>query len=75
MLNKIKRWYNGNPAAINMPSHREGNVVFIGGPISAGIKYHWTAKIARVVVNFYFKNWQWLWGIFVAVILGIWALP
>lgn len=52
----IKKWYNGT--YIHYESH-----AIIGGYTS----YHWTAKIARRLVKFYFDNWKWIWttGFFV----------
>lgn len=56
MLKKLQRWW-------------QGDEYYIEG-IIPGIRFkrHWTAKIARSIVDFYLKNWQWCLGFAVAVI-------
>ncbi|SAK88842.1 hypothetical protein AWB80_06195 [Caballeronia pedi] len=42
------------------------------------IEYHWTARLARALVGFYQRNWQFLWATSIAVItayIGYLAIP
>jgi len=55
MLKTIRNWYSGE-----VKVHQ--NVVGIY------TKRHWTAKVARHMVTFYLKNWQWLWSTFFIII-------
>jgi len=41
-------------------------------------EYHWTARIARALVGFYKRNWQFLWTTVIALVaayIGYLALP
>lgn len=62
----VKRWYQGK----FVPHENEPNspVVFLGW----NYERHWTAKTARVLVEFYLAHWQWLIGTVIAV-LSLWV--
>jgi hypothetical protein len=47
----IKRWYQGELRPIDPTSP----IVVIGG-----FKRHWTAKLARRCVRFWYDNWKWV---------------
>lgn len=57
MFETIRNWYKGE-----VKIHK--NVVGIY------TKRHWSAKVARYIVNFYLKNWKWLWSAFFGLVLG-----
>jgi hypothetical protein len=59
MRRKIKTWWNGT---------------FIPEPTGSPLLYgdysrHWTSKLAHFIVDFYLRNWQWVWGT-ALVVLG-----
>jgi hypothetical protein len=58
VIELIKSWYKGTP-------------VDVSGFINPYFKRHWTAKLARLIVGFYLRYWQWLWGISITVILAV----
>lgn len=55
MLDKIRKWYEG--VYVPFESDPYSPVVFTGG----GYQRHWTAQAARVLVEFYLREWRWLW--------------
>lgn len=62
MFHKIKNWYEG----VWVPRENDPNsyVFFIGG----NYERHWTAEIARTLVSFYLKHWQWCWATVIALV-------
>lgn len=65
---QVKRWYEGEKHLYENPP---GSPVVIFGWDE---KRHWTAQIARVLVNFYLREWKWCWGTALAVVGLILAL-
>jgi hypothetical protein len=59
VLSIIKRWYNGT-GVIHDGDNDPDSTVFIMPSYST--EYHWSAKMARAMVDFYIRNWQWVWG-------------
>jgi len=57
----IKNWYCGTPKAYE--NDRDDSLQIIG----MYVEYHWTAKIARLLVQFYLAHWQWIWSMAVAL--------
>lgn len=67
MFKAIKRWYEGEA---KMTEAEVGpNHMFIP---AAYTEYHWTARVARAVVQFYLTHWKWLWGAAITL-LGIYV--
>lgn len=60
---KIKRWWDGETKPYNIP-----------GVIGIYTERHWTSEKAHSVVDFYFRNWQWIIGIIITIVLGVMAL-
>ena len=62
----IKRWYYGTTVNIDakLNTRPDSPLIFMGHTRTT---YHWTARIARAVVSFYLRHWQFLWTIAVAV--------
>ncbi|KRG70440.1 hypothetical protein [Pseudoxanthomonas dokdonensis] len=67
MFRAIERWYKGEiketggyqaPGILLLPKRH--------------VEYHWTARVARTLVAFYLKHWQWIWGSAIAL-LGIYV--
>ena len=60
MLKFIKRWYQGEEYRISTP----------GLPIFPGIRYkrHWSSRLVHAAIEFYFKEWKWLWGILISIV-------
>ena len=59
MFRSIKRWYAGEDKF-----HEFENDPSSGAHIFPLLytEIHWTAKFVRIIVKFYLRNWQWLWG-------------
>ena len=61
---KTKRWWQGELE--KLPS---------GYPILRIVpqyRRHWTARALSALVAFYLRHWPWLWGVAIAITLGIW---
>lgn len=57
MLKRIRRWYQGD-VKISEP-HIDGSVLIWP---SRSTEYRPSANVARIVVGFYLRNWQWALG-------------
>lgn len=57
----IRKWYVGKFA----PYQNDPNsmLVFLGG----NYHRHWTADVARVLVEFWLAHWKWIFGSMIAV--------
>ena len=55
MREKIRRWWNGK--FIPYENDPNSSVVLFGG----STEYHWTARIAHVMWDFYLREWKWIW--------------
>lgn len=64
-FHKIKNWYEGEGKFQTFENDPDSNI-FIAPIIYTD--FHWTAKIARILVKFYLRNWQWLWGTVIAIV-------
>ena len=53
---KLRRWYDGEP----IPDDNDYVVIF-------GTRYHWSSRFAHTLVDFYFKEWKWIWGSVIAL--------
>jgi len=62
MFERIREWYEGK--FILHENDPGSGVVIIGGYYER----HWTATIARVLVQFYSEHWKWLWGFGLSVV-------
>lgn len=74
MFEIIKRWYEGECKLVEYDNDPDSSVFVMP---SFHTEYHWTAKIARVLVGFYQRNWQWIWSsvfAIAAIYVGILAL-
>lgn len=67
MIKAIKRWYDGE--AKMTEGYSGTGIVIMPAPYT---EYHWTARIARTIVQFYLSHWQWIWGTAIAL-LGIYV--
>ena len=68
MLKFIKQWYHGEKYNISIPTL----------PVFPGIRYrrHWSSRFIHVLVEFYIKEWKWLWPILltlIAIFIGFYA--
>lgn len=61
MFERMKSWYNGE--LVIEPDEPNSPFVF---PLMYQ-RYHWTAKLARIVASFYLRHWQWVWGTVIGV--------
>ena len=61
----LSEWYNGKYVQPDNPPH--SHVIFGGY-----FEYHWTARIARAVVAFYSRKWEWIWSMLIAL-ASLWA--
>ena len=72
MFKQLRQWYNGKDIPVD-PDEPDT----IGGMRvlhETKKEFHWSARIFRSFVSFYFRHWQWLWGTATAVFLGIAAI-
>ena len=61
MLKWLSEWYNGSWTKVDQLKPNE-YVTFSGG-----LEYHWTAQIARALVSFAQKKWEWIVGTAIAL--------
>lgn len=62
IIDKIKAWYAGK--YVPPKNNPNSDLVFINGHYER----HWTASLARVIIEFYLREWRWFWGILVAIV-------
>ena len=62
----LSKWWNGKqpPSSVKIG----GRLMIISG---SEAERHWTANIAHAIVNFYVRNWQWLLGSLIAIVLAV----
>ena len=65
MFSRIKRWYDGEPKMHEFENHPNSSAFFMPMPYT---EYHWSAKVARAIVGFYFRHWQWVVTTIIAVV-------
>jgi len=65
MLSRIKRWYSGESKSHEFENDPDSSLVIIPMPYT---EYHWSAKIARAIVGFYLRHWQWVITTVIAII-------
>lgn len=65
MFRRIKRWYEGETKLHEFENDPNSSVLIM--PL-VYVEHHWSAKIARAVVGFYLRHWQWLWSTMIAVV-------
>jgi hypothetical protein len=65
----IKHWYEGK--AVRDDLDEPDTIGGMGVLHSSHKEYHWTAIFAKKLVDFYFKYWQWLWGLTFALLLKL----
>jgi len=61
-IGKIRSWYQGT--YVEPQNDPRSMFVFMTGTY----RRHWTARCARVFVEFYLRHWQWVWGTIVALV-------
>jgi hypothetical protein len=54
MFEKIRKWYEGKDKVYTVEPG--ASVVFF----SISREFHWTARLAHLVVDFYLREWKWL---------------
>lgn len=69
MFSRIKRWYNGESKMQEFDNAPDSSIVIMPYFYT---EYHWSAKIARAIVGFYLRHWQWVWSTIIAV-LGLYV--
>ena len=75
MWKHVRRWYEGEGKTTVYETDPDSGIVFMP---SFHTEYHWTARTLHALVNFYGRNWQFLWGAALTVIglyLAYLALP
>lgn len=63
---KVRGWYEDKMVPLENSPNSE--LIFLGW----SYERHWTAKCARVLVEFYLANWQWLIGTLIGA-LSLWV--
>ena len=62
MWKRIHKWYEGEYVPFKNDS--DSMLVILDGDY----KRHWTARVARVLVEFWMKHWQWMITASIAVV-------
>lgn len=62
MLSKFKDWYEGE--YVPFKNDPNSGVFILGG----SFKRHWSARLIRVLAEFYLREWKWVIGTTVAVV-------
>jgi len=67
LMRFISKWWYGkeHPATIAKIGDRQ--IIITGGTAER----HWTANIVRGIVDFYIRNWQWLFGSLIIIVLAV----
>jgi hypothetical protein len=65
VLSRIKRWYDGESKWHEFENNTDRSLVIMPMPYT---EYHWSAKIARAIVGFYLRHWQWVWSTIIALL-------
>ena len=65
MLSRIKQWYDAESKVHEFENDPNSSLVFMP---SSYTEYHWSAKVARAIVSFYLRHWQWVWGTTIALV-------
>ncbi|WP_343662385.1 hypothetical protein [Ralstonia sp.] len=58
MWQRIKGWYQGETRLDDPFNDPNSPIFFVPAPRQ---EYHWSARIARTLIHFYLRNWQWFW--------------
>lgn len=69
MFSLIKCWYDGESKMQEFENGPDSSIAFMPYVYT---EYHWSAKIARAIVDFYSRHWQWVWSTIMAV-LGLYV--
>jgi hypothetical protein len=64
MIKRIRAWYDGTHKTIEHNNDPSSGVWFMPTFVT---EYHWTARVAHALVDFYLRHWQWLWTTVIAV--------
>jgi hypothetical protein len=64
MLKKIKRWYQGETKLVDFENDPNSFAVIMP---RINTEYHWTAKVARLLIHFYFEHWKWIWTLIISL--------
>ena len=64
MFDRVRNWYHGTPKTLEFDNDPGSGVVFMPYFYT---EYHWTARVARSLVSFYLRHWQWLWTTILAI--------
>lgn len=59
MLKRFNRWYKGKTMIEEFDNDPTSYIIV--HPLIY-TKRHWTAMVARTLITFYLKHWQWLWA-------------
>ncbi|WP_124706218.1 hypothetical protein [Sulfuriferula multivorans] len=65
VFSRIKRWYDGESKLHVFENDPASLIAIMPLPYT---KYHWSAKIARAIVGFYLRHWQWVWSTIIAIL-------
>ena len=60
-LRAVRSWYDGRPTPYDNPPG--SSVVLLG----VSYQRHWSALVARALVAFWLRHWQWIMGTMIAV--------
>ncbi|EXB86820.1 hypothetical protein [Acinetobacter sp. 272263] len=65
ILKIIKDWWNGKDT---YEKQNQYDAAFFISPLN---KKHWTSEWAHKILDFYLKNWKYIWELVIAVLTAI----
>ena len=61
---RVQKWYAGEDIS-HIEEHSTHEVLVFCD------KKHWTARLARILVNFYLAHWQWIWALLIGALVTL----
>jgi len=63
---RLKRWYLGGPLPTREPDKNGGLICRLPNTFEPPI----FTRGVRAILGFYFRNWQWLWGVVISIVVA-----
>lgn len=65
MIDFLNKWYHGTTKVEHFDELNEEPSGYVLPLVF--IEYHWTSRIARGLVDFHLRHWQFIWGTVIAL--------
>ena len=60
----FQQWWQGKYIP---PKNDRSDIIFVMGHYER----HWTSSLAHVVMDFYMREWEWVWSVVLALVTGL----